>query len=611
MRHSLLPWITGLQKTILLLFLIISPVLYGGVQESAQLALFSSIALLFFLQLIRGLILSEIKAVRFSLAFPFVVFFALSCASACFSVYFFAGKIALVKMAFFALLFYVLVSMISERRDVFILIYTLTGIGCLLSILGIWRYFHGEGFIALIWPYAAFSTFTTVSHFGAYIAILIPFAVSFMLAARNKFFPFLAVSILSAGFFFGFDKGALVQLIASLFLLAVLLKRAGSLNLSKGSLIFILVIAAAVFSGGILQMLSGLFTADFAHSPDPTLWKRWLHWQDALRMISQRPFLGWGLDTFKFVYPMFKNARLTQFVEFAHQEYLQMAAEIGVIGLCAFLWGIFAVLGRAVQGLRSGYKDDLKSVIAAGVSSCAGLMLHNLYDFNFHIPAINVCFITALCGIIKALDFQKKRGGADKSDLVCPLKIGWRAALAPAVLSAILVVYSGIFLFRGYYSNIYLQKAGLFYDNLELSRAKEELIKSIRLNPENISAIKTLGAVFAVRSRFNAEEERKSFYEAERLYKDAAAINQMDADAHLRLAKLYAAHQKDQAALKEFKKAVSLEPGSPFYRDMLGDFYLRKGIPAYARRAYEKALALNPGDDYARERLGRLAGGTS
>ena len=56
--------------------------------------------------------------------------------------------------------------------------------------------------------------------------------------------------------------------------------------------------------------------------------------QDSLRIFAQKPVLGWGLGVFPDIYPQFSTLATNLQVGMAHNDYLQLLVEMGVLGLC-------------------------------------------------------------------------------------------------------------------------------------------------------------------------------------------------------------------------------------------------------------------------------------
>lgn len=99
---------------------------------------------------------------------------------------------------------------------------------------------------------------------------------------------------------------------------------------------------------------------------------------------------GSGLGTFAGVFAPFQSPTLTHFVDFAHNDYLQLAVEGGLpFLLLAGLALSLAVV--SVRRLLRRLRDDPGSPWAALQASCAlgllAVLMHSLVDFNLRIPA--------------------------------------------------------------------------------------------------------------------------------------------------------------------------------------------------------------------------------
>ena len=115
-------------------------------------------------------------------------------------------------------------------------------------------------------------------------------------------------------------------------------------------------------------------------------------WANTVRVIADRPLAGSGLGAFATAFrahgspedPTVPGATLV--VSQAHNEYLQVLADLGLAGGALALWFLFG-LGRAVsRAVRA--QDRLLAGLALG---CAGglcaLAVHSFFDFNLHIPS--------------------------------------------------------------------------------------------------------------------------------------------------------------------------------------------------------------------------------
>jgi O-antigen ligase len=143
-------------------------------------------------------------------------------------------------------------------------------------------------------------------------------------------------------------------------------------------------------------------------------------WGDALRIVRDYPLLGTGLNTFAAVYPFYKSFSVRYAYPFAENDFLQLAAETGLIGLAVAL-GIIAVFHRPlfsldpsqILGRRSGRRRpsllpgpvSRRFLVAGSYAAVAALLIHSLVDFNLHIPANAFLFST-----VAAIAWRTARG---------------------------------------------------------------------------------------------------------------------------------------------------------------------------------------------------------
>ncbi|HXF62410.1 MAG TPA: O-antigen ligase family protein [Caldilineaceae bacterium] len=114
--------------------------------------------------------------------------------------------------------------------------------------------------------------------------------------------------------------------------------------------------------------------------------ERLAHWLAAVRMFSTAPWLGVGPGNYSIVYPEVRLPLWEEPLGHAHNIYLNLLAESGLVGLAAFLmlWGSAAVwVGR--QTYPGAPADDgWRRALAVGVLGVlAHLAVHSLFDNLF------------------------------------------------------------------------------------------------------------------------------------------------------------------------------------------------------------------------------------
>ena len=132
---------------------------------------------------------------------------------------------------------------------------------------------------------------------------------------------------------------------------------------------------------------------------EQSLVERYYLWDRAIQVIKARPWFGCGINTYGRNYPKFdttKNWRVPGY--YAHNGYLQIAAETGLVSLTLFLSLIF-------MGLKSGYSAfqqssrDEKFLIASLIAGFAALLMQAAVDTTLHntqSAALIWCFLGLL-----------------------------------------------------------------------------------------------------------------------------------------------------------------------------------------------------------------------
>jgi len=118
--------------------------------------------------------------------------------------------------------------------------------------------------------------------------------------------------------------------------------------------------------------------------------------RDTLRLAADRPVWGWGVGSFGLVFPVYQgdylrapSGEITTQVLHAHNDWAELAAETGAVGLLGLLVPVVILL---IRGARA------EGVMGAWVTFGTGLVLaYALVDFPMHCPAVLFFWTVLLC----------------------------------------------------------------------------------------------------------------------------------------------------------------------------------------------------------------------
>jgi O-antigen ligase len=139
--------------------------------------------------------------------------------------------------------------------------------------------------------------------------------------------------------------------------------------------------------------------------------ERLAHWQAARRMARQAFWLGVGFGNYESAYPEYDLINWPDALGHAHNYYLNLWAEVGILGLSAYLFFWTAVFWQNIMLLRR--LDGFRRGIALGLLGVwTALAAHHLVD-KLYVNNIYI-HLGALLGMMQALARQKTPGSLCK-----------------------------------------------------------------------------------------------------------------------------------------------------------------------------------------------------
>lgn len=133
-------------------------------------------------------------------------------------------------------------------------------------------------------------------------------------------------------------------------------------------------------------------------------------WRATWKMIKENPLTGVGFNGYWAAIPQYHPASGVSTPQQAHNDYLELLASGGIIGVALVLWFLWLV----VKGVRRGYQaqDSFRRAASLGAGvGLFGVAVHSLVDFGLHVT-INALVFTALVVIAVAQPTDTDENGA-------------------------------------------------------------------------------------------------------------------------------------------------------------------------------------------------------
>lgn len=235
----------------------------------------------------------------------------------------------------------------------------------------------------------ASSVFPDPHMFSLYVAMALPVALGFFLSipfGKKKWTWGIIAILLFMGVLLSFSRGAYVALLFGSILFFLLSGIWNRLSMKKkwgfllGTLFFCTILVQSPTGNRFFSIFSG---------EDGSNIERLRLWSEAVSHIGERPFFGVGLGN----YPLLVNSGATyRDPIYAHNLYLDVAAELGLIGLLFLLAPFAQALSRAFLWWRKQRDWQALSFVVA----LAIFLIHSFFEtpiFSVHILPVVVLFL--------------------------------------------------------------------------------------------------------------------------------------------------------------------------------------------------------------------------
>jgi O-antigen ligase len=341
------------------------------------------------------------------------------------SVYPYLTMMEFLRWSAYALLFFLALESFRTEDHVRQFVWFLLTLGFVVSVFGIVQYFTFNG--KLCWsvelPNGAspFGPFVDGDHFAGFVELSAPLGFALLLFRawrREQITLLLLFTIVPLGaVILSASRGGIIGLALEFALLAFL-SRAHRIGRKQ----FLGAVAIALVAGSFLVWL-GVSKAfqrfeQLTHegiSQD----SRVSIYRDTWRIFLDHPRTGTGLGTLVAVYPRYASFYNGLTVDHAHNDYLELLAEMGIVGGVCGLVFITLLFWQGLASLQMATGHFARAAIAGSLTACTGLLLHGLVDFNLQIPS-NALIFFLLSGIATA--------GWSKAPIAC----GFRQTLVTA-----------------------------------------------------------------------------------------------------------------------------------------------------------------------------------
>lgn len=311
-------------------------------------------------------------------------------------------------------LFFLTIEALNSGRRLYWFFGVLSLSVLLISSDGIYQYFTHHGFLSdnIAINGRVTGAFRHSNDFGSYLVTVLPLLFCFQLLKGKmgkELVPFTNKWMVSVLFF------------CALFLLGATFSRGAWIGFFC-SMLFLLIVDKELKFMRILPYLIGFFALFFAFAPivrhdlipSYTDWgdffrpnNRLIYWKPAFALIGSSPLFGVGFGDYV---GGLKRMELEP-LEYPHNGFLHIVAEIGLFGLGAFLLVLKKFIGHTLRQAVRLNDATARKLIYGLLAGIFGFWVHSFFDTGFTSIKL-ICFMWIMMGVTIAVSHvsQNEKG---------------------------------------------------------------------------------------------------------------------------------------------------------------------------------------------------------
>lgn len=513
----------------------------------------------------------------------------------------------------YALLYFLVINLVVEKEQVNLLVKAFILSATIISVYGISQHF-GWDFVraseAGTGTIRSFSTLGNPVFLGAFLVMSMLVTLGFTVGQWSKvgwsmrLFLSFALAVMAVCLIFTYSRGSWVGCLIGVILFVILAgKKIISVGRSKVVLFLLVLIMAAVFAGVIFKVPLVMERVTSMAKFGGTARTRLIMWEATVNMIATRPFLGYGPDTLSLVYPKYIPAEFRLLepgarVDKAHNEFLQVAATIGLMGLAVYLWLMLSFFWASFKALRK-IEDHYRYFLLAGLLS--GLIGY-LIQLQFSFSQLDVA---PIFWILLGLAIVAQRTGMDSKVEIKRWEL-WSKEAEKKLAYTMCFLLIGAAIFGFWITSIQPLAADIHYKLGATKRGEQidsaifHLERAAALNPREDRYYIKLGESYYFKMATSDQGKDLWFQKALEAYTQAKSLDSYDPDLYLNLGNLFNyGGQWDKGmytkAIDVYSKAIrfNVRKSADAYNG-LGVAHAQKGLVDEAIPNFKKAIEIDP-----------------
>ena len=541
------------------------------------------------------------------------------------------------------IIYYLIIDSIENVKQADSFIKLFFSISLIVAIYTLIQYYGLDPYLKEL--NALTSTIGQKNFVSNYLGLIFPLIFSYFLlqrTKRNKIFFFVLLSIIYINLMICQSRGIWISIISTVLIGIFLIYKFKLFKIFQENQKWLILLLVSFLIITIIYSTDNPLNKSAITIPqrvistfdeqNPSIYTRLLMWETTFNMIKDKPIFGSGIGTFKMNYLNYQAKiikdnpyylKLSGNAREAHNEYLQMWAELGIVGLGLFILIFYFFYKTVFIFLKSKLNIKNKIIVLGLFMGTTCFLIHSLFAFPLHVPALGSSFFVIMSLTIAYinnfnLSESEKEKNIRKMDLkILKLNINYVVVL----VLVIMLIAIGFLVIKPYMAEIYYFKGIRYNVNGNYSDALPNFEYASQLDPHNGRNLLALGTTYYnLNIQFKAEEilqkaknyinnrnifrnlglsymQTGDYKKAEKEFKHTIYLDPKFTKTYYDLGSLYFLQGDYERTIEQWNKILEIEPNFPnkyIVLNNLGIVYQKKGMPDKALKYFLEALQLAP-----------------
>ncbi len=340
-------------------------------------------------------------------------------------------RLAIVQLVIYFIFFAAAQTYICNAERLRKIVVVIVGFSTLMAFYGILQQLSDSNAIygwRLPEQAVPFASFVNRHHFAAFMEMAIGVSLGLLAVKKatksdKRIFLLIAVVIMGIALVFTSSRGGIISLLAVLVFIGAAnlrektpdetdtepeMETAGNLSsktvfIVGGLVLIVILLGSVLLLGGGESLVRGVGLSN----PSEVSNGRFHFWQIAWQSFLNNPILGAGLDSFGTIFPHYDSWNGTLRIEQAHNDYLQMLADAGVLGFACIAAFIYLLFKKSLPVMGKASDHFGRGAATGALAGCVGILVHSFFDFPLRTPS-NAFFFLVLTVIATSLISPQK-----------------------------------------------------------------------------------------------------------------------------------------------------------------------------------------------------------